>query len=136
MNILLASVRCPRCEAADVLHVTPCGEKRKGFALYLKLTCSSCGTEVNSTYSSPQLETGAKPKPHSINDTMVLFFNRLGLGHTAVKEFCGILGIPAHALEDVSEEAACDHWQDDQGDGRRDADKCGHRSQDAHETGP
>ncbi len=99
LNILLATVSCPSCDGTDVLHVTPCDDKRKGFALFLKLTCSSCATEINSTYSSPQLATGAKPKPYTINDSMVLFFNRLGLGHTAVKEFCAILGIPAMHLK-------------------------------------
>ena len=132
MNILLTTVRCPSCEAADVLHVTPCDEKRKDFALYLKLTCSSCATEVNSTYSSPQLATGAKSKPYTINDTMVLFFNRLGLGHTAVKEFCGILAMHQKMFQRKPHAII---GSDDPGDGRRDADKCSHRSQDAHGPG-
>ena len=56
------------------------------------LMCSKCDAEICDTYSSPTLETSTKPSPFTINDTLVLFFNRLGLGHTAVKEFCGILG--------------------------------------------
>ena len=57
-------------------------------------------------YSSPELPTNQKPSPFLINDVMTLMFNRLGLGHNAMKEFCGILGIPTMTLMTFQKE-----WQ-------------------------
>ena len=76
--------------------------ERKGFAVHLKLVCCKCDHEVGSVYSSQHIQSN-KHSPFTINDTMVLFFNRLGLRHTAVKEFCGILGIPAMHLKTFQE---------------------------------
>ena len=81
------------------LYVCYRSDDRKGVALHLQLMCSKHEAEIGDTYSSPTLETSTKPNPFTINDTLVLFFNRLGLGQTAVKELCGILGIPVMQLK-------------------------------------
>ena len=74
-------------------------QKRMGFALCLELACQKCGYVFGNTYSSPELPSNKKPSPFVINDTMTLLFNHLGLGHTALKEFCGVLGMPAMCLK-------------------------------------
>ena len=75
----------------------------KGLALPLTLDCSNCDLQLGSTYSSPLLATGTNPQPFAINNIMVLLFNHLGLGYTAVEEFCGILGLPAMHVKTFQE---------------------------------
>ena len=101
INVLLGSVSCPHCQCQETVHVTT--GSHKGFALPLTLVCSHCDLQLGSTYSSPVLATGTNPQPFAINDIMVLLFNHLGLGYTAVKEFCGILGIPAMHVKTFQE---------------------------------
>ncbi|KAI0226621.1 hypothetical protein LSAT2_022910 [Lamellibrachia satsuma] len=101
INALLGKTHCPHCQCENTVHVTT-GE-HKGFALHLTLRCSKCHSELGSAFSSPVLATGTNPQPFAINDIMVLLFNRLGLGYTAMKEFCGILGIPGMHLKTFQE---------------------------------
>ena len=70
-----------------------------GFALCLELLCHKCGSVFGNTYSSPELPINKKPSPFVINDMMTLLFNRLGLVHTVLKEFCRVLGMPAMCLK-------------------------------------
>ncbi|KAI0215021.1 hypothetical protein LSAT2_032969 [Lamellibrachia satsuma] len=98
VDTLLEKVMRLQCQGFQALQLKVVDSDRKGFAVRLKLVCCKCTHEVSSTYSSPHI-TSSKRSPFTINDTMVQFFRRLGLGHTAVKEFCGILGIPAMHLK-------------------------------------
>ena len=97
INGLLETINCPHCQCDEALRIN--SGDNKGFALQLKLVCNSCHFEFGSTHSSPVLDTGVTPQPFAINDIMVLLFNHLGLGHTAMREFCGVLGIPAMHLK-------------------------------------
>ena len=99
LDTLLELVECPQCQLQPALCATTSEAKRMGFALRLELACHKCGYVFGNTYSSPELPSNKKPSPFVINDTMTLLFNRLGLGHTALKEFCGVLGMPAMCLK-------------------------------------
>ena len=70
-----------------------------GFAVDLHLICRECGHDFGGTYSSPEVSTEKKPSPFAVNDMIVLLFNRLGLGHTAMSEFCAVFGIPPMHLK-------------------------------------
>ncbi|KAI0221783.1 hypothetical protein LSAT2_026952, partial [Lamellibrachia satsuma] len=69
------------------------------FALCLELECHKCGYVFGNTYSLSELPSNRKPSPFVTNDTMTLLFNRLGLGHMALKEFCGVLRMLAMCLK-------------------------------------
>ena len=99
INRLLETINCPHCQSDEALRVIS-GDS-KGCALQLKLVCNSCHFEFGSTHSSLALDTGVIPQPFAVNDIMVLLFNHVGLGHTAMREFCGVLGIPAMHLKTV-----------------------------------
>ena len=84
VQICFVQMLC-HCLAAEVsavtvraMHATTSDAKRKGFALSLELGCCRCDR---------------KPSPFVINELVTLLFSRLGLGHTAMKEFCGVLGM-------------------------------------------
>ena len=81
----------------DVLRVT--SGKRMGFAVDMHLICRECGHDFGGTYSSPEVSTEKKPSPFAVNDMIVLLFNRLGLGHTAMSEFSAVFGIPPMHLK-------------------------------------
>ena len=91
----LETINCPHCDEA--LRVS--SGDNKGFALQLKLVCNRCHFKFGSTHSSPVLDNVETPQPFVISDIMVLLFNHLGLGHTAMREFYGVLGIPAMHLK-------------------------------------
>ena len=99
LDTLLESVNCPHCQSQQSLRTTTSDAKRMGFALCLEISCCKCDTNFGNTYSSPELPSDKKPSPFLINDLMTLIFNRLGLGHTAMVEFCGVLGMPAMHLK-------------------------------------
>ncbi len=99
LDTLLESVDCPHCQSQQSLRASTSDAKRMGFALCLELSCRKCGTNFGNTYSSPALPSAKKPSPFLVNDLMTLIFNRLGLGHTAMVEFCGVLGMPAMHLK-------------------------------------
>ena len=99
LDTLLESVNCPHCQSQQSLHTTTSDAKRMGFALCLEISCCKCGTNFGNTYSLPESPSDKKPSPFLINDLMTLIFNRLGLGHTAMVEFCGVLGMPAMHLK-------------------------------------
>ena len=84
-------------------HVVTVGN-RKGFAMHLTLICAKCHSELGSAFLSPVLATGTNPQPFVINDIMVLLFNHLGLGYTAMKVFSAVLGTPAMHLKTFQEE--------------------------------
>ena len=127
LNILLATVSCPSCDGTDVLHLTPCDSKRlvpevdlfklrywNKQHLLVAATCHWC--EAKALYDQRL-------------DGVILQSSGAG-AYSGERVLCHPRDT-CHAPENVSEEAACDRWQDDQGDRWRDADKRGHRSQDA-----
>ena len=93
--MLFASVRYPHWGCKEMVHVTK--GSHKGYTLPLTLVPGNCDSRLDSAYSSPVLSTSTNPQPFTINDIMVMLFNHLGLGYTAVKEFCGILGMSKHS---------------------------------------
>ena len=93
LDTLLESVDCPHCQSQQSLHSTTSDAKRIGYPLCLELSCCKCGTNFGNTYSSPEVLSDNKPSPFLINDLMTPIFNCVGLGNTAVVEFCGVLGM-------------------------------------------
>ena len=99
VQICFVQMLC-HCLAAEVsavtvraMHATTSDAKRRGFALSLELGCCRCDRRYGKVYSSPELPSDRKPSPFVINELVTLLFSRLGLGHTAMKEFCGVLGM-------------------------------------------
>ena len=58
-----------------------------------------CGNPVSSTYSSRRTVVKKLSPPFVGNDLIVLLFNQLGLGHTAMKKFSIMFGWEGHHLK-------------------------------------
>ena len=76
-------LKCPSCEIATRSFSR--GEGRYGFCYTISLSCSTCHVEAAHTYSSRRSSVKKSSQPFIVNDLIVLFFNQLGLGHTAMK---------------------------------------------------
>ena len=88
MNILLNDINCPYCDSTSLRRE----ENRYGFCYTIVLSCSACDTQVSSTYSSRCTAVKHSSQPFVVNDLIVLLFNQLGLGHTAMKKFSLLFG--------------------------------------------
>ena len=84
LNGLLCHIKCPSCETATLSFSR--GESRYGFCYTISLSCSTCHVEAAHTYSSRRSSVKKSSQPFIVNDLIVLFFNQLGLGHTAMKK--------------------------------------------------
>ena len=89
INALLAPLCCPRCERTDTLHLASSTGDHLCFALKLRLSCTACDLQALETFSFPR--SGPKGG-FTINDLLVLFFTRIGLGHTAMRSFASVRG--------------------------------------------
>ena len=90
MNILLNDINCPYCDSTSLSLRRE--ENRYGFCYTIVLSCSACDTQVSSTYSSRRTAVKQSSQPFVVNDLIVLLFNQLGLGHTAMKKFSLLFG--------------------------------------------
>ena len=89
VNHLLSAVACPLCQKTDSLHLLSSANDSYGFALRIQLLCASCEMLTVEEFSSPR----SGPNNYfAINELLVLFFTRMGLGHTAMKTFAALLG--------------------------------------------
>ena len=90
MNILLRDINCPYCNSTSLSFRRE--EDRYGFCYTIVLSCSACDTQVSSMYSSRRTAVKKSSPPFVVNDLIVLLFNQLGLGHTAIKKFSIMFG--------------------------------------------
>ena len=90
LNGLLGEIRCPTCEATKLSFAREDGRYR--FCYNITLSCSTCNVVAAHTYSSQRSTAQHSRQPFSVNDLIVLFFNQLGLGHTAMKKFSSLFG--------------------------------------------
>ena len=90
LNGLLCHIKCPSCETATLSFSR--GEGRYGFCYTISLSCSTCHVEAANTYSSRRSSVKKSSQPFIVNDLIVLFFNQLGLGHTAMKKLSSLFG--------------------------------------------
>ena len=85
MNILPRDINCPYCDSTSLSFCRE--EDRYGFCYTTVLSCCACDTQVSSMYSSRRTAVKKSSPPFVVNDLIVLLFNQLGLGHTAMKKF-------------------------------------------------
>ena len=90
LNGLLCHIKCPSCETATLSFSR--GEGRYVFCYTISLSCSTCHVGAANTYSSRRSSVKKSSQPFIVNDLIVLFFNQLGLGHTAMKKLSSLFG--------------------------------------------
>lgn len=93
ISVALKAIECPKCQDRECLFFQSSSE-RFGFAVNLQLNCSACNAHFADTYTSPRVgHTGNAHDPFLVNDIMVLVFNQLGLGHSAMQSFAALFGM-------------------------------------------
>ena len=89
-NGLLCHIKCPSCEIATLSFSR--GEGRYGLYYTISLSRSTCHVEVANTYLTHRSSVKKSSQPFIVNDLIVLFFNQLGLGHTAMQKLSSLFG--------------------------------------------
>ena len=85
------SISCPSCDTVSSMKFVR-EEARYGFCYSLSLQCTDCDAVASKTFSSQRAATPQPSKPFIVNELIVLFFNQIGLGHSAMKKFASLFG--------------------------------------------
>ena len=94
LNKLLSGLSCPKCHSVASVQFNIDSSKRMGFAHYINLMCSLCQHDFGSEYSSGYDKSESPgPSTFTINNMLVLFFNELGLGYSAMQTLGAVFGI-------------------------------------------
>ena len=103
LNEVFSIVSCPECHGTNCLSLTDIGEKKKGLAHFINLSCSFC-LYYHQFYTSRKVENIATsttttkktrgPKVMEVNLRMVYGCRAVGVGHASMTKLCGHLNMP------------------------------------------
>ena len=85
------SSSCPSCDTASAMKFVR-EEAIYGFCYSLSLQCTDYDAAISKTFSSQHTATPQPSKPFIVNELIVLCFNQIGLGHSAMKKFASLFG--------------------------------------------
>ena len=102
------SISCPSCDTVSSMKFVR-EEARYGFCYSLSLQCTDCDAVASKTFSSQRAATPQPSKPFIVNELIVLFFNQIGHGHSAMKKFCLTVWLARPASHNISWEGGKDH---------------------------
>ena len=104
LNRMLKVLQCPGCKATGGLDFCKEVRQRKGFAVLLKLSCTSCGLALSHEFSSPRTKRDTNYNtPFSVNEILVTFFVQAHMGHAAMQTLGALLGIDVLHLKTFQE---------------------------------
>lgn len=106
INKLLNTLECPTCQESNGIQFNTCDSKRHGFAFYLTLICQKCDTIFSEGYTRCNSESPHNPKPFTVNDMLVLFFNQIGIGYSGMQTLGSILGCKVLNLKTFQQKEA------------------------------
>lgn len=96
MQVIISQLCCPECGDANTIFLEEDEYKRKGLSSFLSLKCS-CGYQ-NCFYTSKVVdkvdENKGGMKPYEVNYRAVYATRSIGIDHSGLETFCGILNMP------------------------------------------
>ena len=110
LNQMIAQIgiTCPNCNETNSL-IFKRHSKRYGFCYNITLSCSVCLVQTSQNFSSRRSAVKQAAQPFVVNDIVVLLFNQLGLGHTAMKKICMSFWVGGPTFEDIPDQGIQDH---------------------------
>ncbi len=101
MKTMLSLLACPKCNNAGTLAYDHTNEGSNGLCVKSSLFCKQCEELVFNDYLCSRVGgSNSLTVPFELNLRAVMAFRGIGCGHSAIKEWCGIMNMPATFSKD------------------------------------